>query len=64
MDRTSPPNNQALDGEEDEASKVLTGLCVNWANNSPTWRVAGRCYRWTGSRWVKCGFWTTCTNIS
>jgi hypothetical protein len=49
---------------EDEAAKVLTGLCVRWANNNPGWRIAVRCYRRVGSQWQKCGFWSTCTDIS
>jgi hypothetical protein len=42
---------------QDEAAKVLTGMCVSWANNNPTWRIGVRCFRWTGSNWVRCGFW-------
>jgi hypothetical protein len=49
-----------------EADKVMTGMCVKWANNNPSWNVAVRCFRWTGSRWVKCDSANVmpCRNIS
>jgi hypothetical protein len=51
---------------EDEAAKVLTGICRNWANKNPGWRIAVRCYRRlpVSRQWQKCGFWSTCTDIS
>ena len=42
---------------QDAAGSALTGMCTSWANNNPTWRIGVRCFRWTGSVWVKCGFW-------
>jgi len=41
---------------QEKAGRVLTGMCVSWANNNPTWRIGVRCLRWTGSTWVRCGF--------
>ena len=36
------------------AAQVIGGACAKYSNSLST-EVRGRCYRWTGTQWAKCG---------